>query len=389
MKLLHTSDWHLGRSFYRESLLDAQAAFADHLVRTVRAEKVDCVMLSGDVYDRAIPPLAAMELYDETLLRLADLAAVVVISGNHDSAIRLGIGSRLLDRTGVHIRTAADSTGAPVVLDGVAVYPIPYLEPDLVRASWELDERSHNAALTEAMRRVHADGRRGARVVMAHAFVRGGTPPVVSESERNISVGGAQMVSAEIFDGVDYVALGHLHGRQKVRENVRYSGSPLAYSFSEIDHVKGFWLVDIGADGLRGSDFAEAPVPRALAHLTGDLEELLTLAEYERYRDHWVKATLTDAQRPAGAMDRLRRRFEHTLVLEFAPAAATHAERDRATLLRTKTERELAGEFLAEVTGQQPTPEEQALIDDAFTHCGREEKIRVPAQRTATKERTT
>jgi len=382
MRLLHTSDWHLGRSFHREDLLGAQAAFADHLLETVRAEGVDCVLVSGDVYDRALPPVDAVRLYDETLRRLASVTRVVLISGNHDSAVRLGVGSELLDLAGVHVRTTAESVGRPIPMDDVAIYPIPYLEPDFVRASWGLEERSHAAVLGEAMRRVSADPTPGPRVVLAHAFVTAAdVEPVVSTSERNIAVGGVEKVPAGVFDGVDYVALGHLHGRQTLREGVRYSGSPIAYSFSEERQVKGSWLVDVDEGGLREAVFVEAPVPRPIARLRGTLAELLSDPRYETYTGHWLEVTLTDAGRPAGAMERLRARFPHTLVLGFEPAAVERDERTWAERVRERSGAELACDFLYEVSGEEARPRERALLEDAFTRCRQEERVRVPAPR--------
>lgn len=383
MRLLHTSDWHLGRSFHREDLLGAQAAFADHLLETVRAERVGCVLVSGDVYDRALPPVDAVRLYDETLRRLAALTRVVLISGNHDSAVRLGVGSGLLDGAGVHVRTDPESVGRPVVAEDVAIYPVPYLEPDFVRSRWGLAERSHAAALGEAMRRIRADDTPGTRVVLAHAFVTAGNAaPVVSESERNIAVGGVQMVPASVFDGVGYTALGHLHGRQTLREGVRYSGSPIAYSFSEERQKKGSWLVDVDAGGLRDVAFVEAPVPRPIAQLRGTLAELLSDPRHEAYTGHWLKVTLTDARRPAGAMERLRARFPHTLVLGFEPdAAANEGERTWSERVKERSGVELACDFLYEVGGDEAGPAERALLEDAFTHCRQEERVRVPAPR--------
>src|SRR5512139_2424927 len=326
MRFLHTSDWHLGRSFHREDLLGAQAGFIDHLVDTVRTERVDCVLVAGDVYDRALPPVDAVRLCNEALARLAGHARVVLIAGNHDSAHRLGFGAGLMDAAGVHLRTDPASAGTPVVIENdsesVAVYGIPYLERERVRHPWELEERSHSAALTEAMRRVHADraGRGGPSVVMAHAFVTGGEP---SDSERDISVGGAAHVPAGVFSGADYVALGHLHGRQRIGSSsegtvVHYSGSPLAYSFSETAHLKGSWLVDVRAGGVT-AEFVEAPVPRRLARLRGRLDDLLADDGHAGVEDHWLQITLTDPVRPLAAMERLRRRFPHALVLGHEP----------------------------------------------------------------------
>ncbi len=281
MRILHTSDWHLGRSFHREGMLTHQAAYVDHLLEVVDAEQVDLVVVAGDIYDRALPHVDAVRLADEALARLAaSRASVVLTSGNHDSAQRLGFSSRLIDAAGVFIRTDAGTVGTPVLLEDahgpVAVHGIPYLDPDSVREPWQLSGRSHEAALTEAMRRIRADldGRGpGTRsVVLAHAFVAGAEP---SDSERDISVGGVSIVPTSVFDGIDYAALGHLHGRHTLTESVRYSGSPLAYSFSEATHRKGSWLVELGRDGLATTEFVEAPVPRPLARLRGTLAELL------------------------------------------------------------------------------------------------------------------
>lgn len=383
MRLLHTSDWHLGRSFHREDLLGAQAVFIDHLVETVRSERVDCVLVSGDVYDRALPPVDAVELFDQALARLSELARVILIAGNHDSMHRLGFGSALMDRAGVHLRTDPRTVGTPILFDGLACYGIPYLEPELVRTPWQLEERSHTAALTEAMRRVRVDlaARPGTRsVVLSHAFVIGGAgrEPENSESERDISVGGASHVPAPVFEGVDYVALGHLHGRQAITDRIRYSGSPLAYSFSEEHQIKGCWLVDLGQDGAVAAEFVPAPVPRRLARLRGRLEDLLTDPAYDRYEDRWLQVTLTDADRPAGAMERLRRRFPHALLLGFDTEAAQDTSEGLPHHRRPaeQTDLELASAFVATVTGSPVAESDLALLDQAFQACRVRETLR-------------
>ncbi|GAA4955303.1 exonuclease SbcD [Nonomuraea thailandensis] len=359
MRILHTSDWHLGRSFHRESLLSAQAAFVDHLVETVLAEQVDVVAVAGDVYDRALPPVDAVALLDEALGRLRGAGArVVLISGNHDSALRLRFGSALFEAAGVHVRTSPDQSWEPVLVDGVAFYGIPYLEPELVRAAWELPDRSHTAAISHAMTRIRADAvRHRASVVLSHCFVTGGQ---VSDSERDISVGGVAHVPLQVFDGVDYVALGHLHGRQRMSETVRYSGSPLAYSFSEVGHLKGSWLVTLG----EGAEFVPAPVPRPVGRLRGELEELLTLPAYEGYEDHWLQVVLTDAVRPKSAMERLRARFPHTLALSFDPVGAAPAA--QPVRLSGRPEAEVALDFVREVRGEPAAPEEEDLLRQAI-----------------------
>jgi exonuclease SbcD len=379
MRILHTSDWHLGRSFHGEGLLGAQAAFVDHLVETVESEQVDLVVVSGDIYDRALPPVDAVALADEAFQRLADSRArVVATSGNHDSARRLGFSSRLIDRSGVHLRTDPARVAEPVLLDDehgpVAVYGLPYLEPDVIRHLWGLPARSHHAALSRAMEMVRADlaTRGGARsVVLAHAFVAGGEP---SDSERDIAVGGVSMVATSLFDGLDYTALGHLHGRATLTESVRYSGSPVAYSFSEANHLKGSWLVDLGADGVDEVTFVEAPVPRPLARLEGTLADLLESRRHVVHEQSWVQATLTDPVRPAQAMERLRSRFPHALALRFAPLGGSQPT--PRTTSAGRAPHEIGLDFVRHVRGDGASPEEAALLQRAFECCPEDPDLR-------------
>lgn len=388
MRILHTSDWHLGRSFHRVGMLDAQAGFIDHLLETIESEQVDLVVVSGDIYDRALPPVDAVELADETFARLAgSRAKVVVTSGNHDSQIRLGFNSRLSDAAGVHFRTRWQDVGSPVLLEdehgSVAVYGLPYLEPDAVREAWALPTRSHEAALAEAMCRVRADlaGRDARSVVMAHAFVAGDPEAglqMASDSERDISVGGVQIAPSSLFQGIDYTALGHLHGRHTLGEGIRYSGSPLAYSFSEAKHTKGSWLVELGASGVERCDFVPAPVPRQLATVRGRLEDLLGDARHAAVEDAWLQITLTDSRRPMNAMERLRQRFPHALLLAFDPEGAG---RDRGPVMPRvdgRSDIDIALGFVAEVRSLEATDEETLLLQLACDSCRINEESDAP-----------
>ncbi|MFE9257437.1 exonuclease SbcCD subunit D [Streptomyces sp. NPDC006879] len=373
MRFLHTSDWHLGRSFHRVNLLEAQAAFIDHLVEAARTHQVDAVLVAGDVYDRAVPPLAAVELFDRTLHRLADLGVpTVMISGNHDSPRRLGVGSGLIDRAGIHLRTDPADCHRPVVLRDahaqVALYGLPYLEPALVRDEFAVERTGHEAVLGAAMDRVRADlaeradGTRS--IVLAHAFVHGGAP---SDSERDITVGGVAAVPAAVFDGVDYVALGHLHGSQRITERVRYSGSPIAYSFSEADHRKSMWLVELGPAGELTAERLYAPVPRPIARIRGRLPDLLSDPALTRHEDSWIEATLTDPVRPSEPMARLGARFPHTLALAFAPeeraetTPASYAQR-----LAGRSDQQITEDFVAHVRGGALDPDERSVLHRAF-----------------------
>ncbi|GGY87120.1 exonuclease SbcCD subunit D [Streptomyces nitrosporeus] len=374
MRILHTSDWHLGRSFHRVPLLDAQAAYLDHLVETVARREADAVVVAGDVYDRAVPSLAAVRLFDDALHRLAAAGVpTVMISGNHDSARRLGVGAGLIARAGIHLRTDPADCAMPVVLPDahgdVAFYGLPYLEPALVRDTLGATGTGHEAVLTAAMDRVRADlaGRpAGTRsVVLAHAFVAGGEP---SDSERDITVGGVAAVPAGVFDGVDYVALGHLHGCQTVTDRVRYSGSPLAYSFSEHVHRKSMWLVDLGPAGELAAERVDCPVPRPLARLRGRLGTLLEDPALEKHREAWVEATLTDPVRPEEPMARLTARFPHTLALVLEPERspedplASYAQR-----LGGRDDQQIAEDFVAHVRGGSgPSEQERTVLRSAL-----------------------
>ncbi|MCM2577383.1 exonuclease SbcCD subunit D [Streptomyces meridianus] len=374
MRILHTSDWHLGRSFHRVNMLPAQAAFIDHLVETVRSRRVDAVLVAGDVYDRAVPPLAAVELYDDALHRLADLGVpTVMISGNHDSARRLGVGAGLFERAGIHLRTDPAGCSTPVVLaddhGDVVLYGLPYLEPALAREKLGAARVSHTAVLSAAMDRVRADlADRPAdtrSVVLAHAFVSGGAG---SDSERDITVGGVAAVPPEVFDGVDYAALGHLHGCQSITGRVRYSGSPLAYSFSEAGHRKSMWLVELGPDGSLDAERVDCPVPRRLVRLQGRLEDLLADPALECHQESWVEATLTDPARPAEPMARLTRRFPHVLNLRFAPERPPEDRSSSyAGRVGGRTDEQIAEDFVGHVRGGAgPDEQERAVLREVL-----------------------
>ncbi|MFB6857179.1 exonuclease SbcCD subunit D [Streptomyces sp. NPDC056341] len=373
MRLLHTSDWHLGRAFHRVNMLGAQAEFIGHLVATVRERDVDAVVVSGDVYDRAVPPLAAVELFDDALHRLAEQGIpTVMISGNHDSARRLGVGAGLIGRAGIHLRTDPGACATPVLIPDatgdVAFYGLPYLEPALVKDEFGVPKPGHEAVLAAAMDWVRADlaerpaGTRA--VVLAHAFVTGGE---ASDSERDITVGGVAAVPSGVFDGVDYVALGHLHGSQVISERVRYSGSPLPYSFSEADHRKSMWLVDLDADGFAAAERVDCPVPRPLARIRGDLADLLARPELTAHEESWVEATLTDPVRPDDPMARLAERFPHTLSLAFDPQRAPEdPDVSYAQRLKGRDDQQIAEDFVTHVRGAGPDERERAVLREAL-----------------------
>ncbi|MCJ1710111.1 exonuclease SbcCD subunit D C-terminal domain-containing protein [Clavibacter michiganensis subsp. phaseoli] len=377
MRILHTSDWHLGRTLHGEDLHAHHAAFLDHLVDLVREREVDVVLVAGDVYDRAVPGVPSVRLLGDALARLSALATVIVTPGNHDSAARLGFASALL-RDGLRILASVEALDVPVVIDDadgpVAFYGVPYLDPDAVRATLAAPgapplPRSHEAVLGAAMERVRADaaGRPDARVVVvAHAFVTGAAP---SESERDIRVGGFDQVPASAFSGADYVALGHLHGAQEVRAGsatprIRYSGSPLAFSFGERMQRKSSALVELAADGSTTVELVDAPVPRRLAEVTGTLAEIVD-GRHADLADAWVRVHVTDPVHPPHLVARVREALPHALVVLHEPAGRVEGVRSRVVDATTDP-LEVAADFVAYATGAAPTEAEALALRQAY-----------------------
>lgn len=368
MRILHTSDWHLGRTFHGVDLLGDQRAVLAEIAEVVAAESVDVVIVAGDVYDRSVPSADAVRVYDDGLAEIAAAGATIVVtSGNHDSPTRLGAGSAFAAAGGLHLRTTIADIDRPVLLDDehgpVAIYGIPYLEPDVSRRELGIDlPCGHDGVLTAAMDRVRADlADRAARsVVVAHAFVVGGES---TGSERSISVGGVETVAAEVFSGVDYVALGHLHSPQRVNETVRYSGSVLPYSFGERSHRKAVWLLDLDADGIAEIRRHELPVIRGLSELRGTLDELLTEDRFADAESDYVDAVLTDARRPVDAMRRLRDRFPHAVHLRWEGASVTEGLDYRARV-HGRTDTEIIHSFVTDMRDA-PSAGERQLIERA------------------------
>ena len=366
MKILHTSDLHLGRSFHGRSLQADQEAICAELVRVCAREQVDAVLIAGDVYDQASPRTEVIQLLSRLLGELnAQGTTVVLTSGNHDSAARLGFGDTILEGAGVHLRTRLADAARPVLLDETtAVYGIPYLDPRAAGPSLGV-QPTHAAVLEAVAERIRADlaRRPGVRgIVMAHCFAVGAEP---TDSERAIESGSLGAVPASVFRGLDYAALGHLHGRQQITPTVRYSGSPLRFSFSETDQVKGYWMLERTEGGIEATPGAwEHQVP--LARLRGCLEELLEDPELDWARERMCQITLTDAERPAHPMERLRTRFPHTVELLFDGLRTRPAGSYAQRLARARTPEQVCAEFYEQVRRRPLDEPERRLVEGAL-----------------------
>ncbi|MFB8281821.1 exonuclease SbcCD subunit D [Nocardia colli] len=370
MRMLHTSDWHIGRTFHGVDLLADQARSLTAIAELVAAESVDVVVLPGDVYDRSIPSADAIAVCNRGFeaIRAAG-ARIVATSGNHDSPARLGAGASFAAAGGLYLRTTVAEADRPVVLDDehgpVAFYGIPYLEPDITRAELGVPQaRSHADILDAAMARIRADIAQRDKirtVVLAHAFVVGGE---ATGSERSISVGGVETVPMSAFDGIDYVALGHLHSPQTLSESVRYCGSPLPYSFAESSHRKAVWLIELDAAGLHSVERRDLPVVRGLSKLTGTLDDLLNDAGHAPAEEHYVSAVLTDSTRPVDAMRKLRERFPHAVHVEWVRPEGNPELRYRERV-HGRRDTEVAQSFLTDVRGE-PSKGEMAWLERAL-----------------------
>ncbi len=388
MRILHTSDWHIGRTFHGHSTLDALRGVLETLTTQVRENDVDVVIVAGDVFDSATPAAACYGLLSDTLAALADTGArVVVTSGNHDSAARLGFQAGLL-REGIHVLTDPEAVGTPITIDDadgpVHVYGIPFLEPALLRHVWP-DARTQAAALGHAMDLVRADlaARGGRSVAVAHCFAAGVEP--TPHLERDIQQGGLDVVPLTTFAGVDYVALGHIHGRNRLAPHIRYAGAPLHYSFGEGDKPRGSWLVELDADGYADARWLELPVPRRVRTLRGRFDDLLVDPDLAGDEDAWVSVEYTDDLPQADPMRRLQERFPFCAKVVHAPLARTEGD-ERTYVQRVRSARsdaELVEAFLVHVrAGEGATERESELLRDVFDEHVRvraDERVRVGA----------
>jgi exonuclease SbcD len=383
MRILHTSDWHIGRTFHGNSTMDALAEVLAALTVQVQRHEVDVVVVAGDVFDSATPAGAAYTLLGDALLALHQTGATVVVtSGNHDSAARLGFQARLL-RDGIHVLTDPLAIGEPVTVtddDGpVHFFGVPYLEPAIVRQHWaDAELRTQAQTLAHAMQIVREgmQANPGRSVAVAHCFAAGVDATV--GLEREVRQGGLDVVPLAVFDGPDYVALGHIHGRQQISERVRYSGAPLHYSFGEQNKPRGSWLVDLDATGLSSVEWLDLPIPRRLVTLTGPLDEILSDANVAAHADDWVCAVYTDAVAQTEPMRRLRERYPHCAMVQHLPSeTAEIVERSYADRLRgAVTDPERIEAFLEHVrSGHGATEREGELIREVLDDRVRAEAL--------------
>ena len=391
MRLLHTSDWHLGRSFHGTSLLEEQAQAMARIVELAREGEVDAVLIAGDIYDRAIPPAEAVQLFNDTLaqLRLSG-AAVIAIAGNHDSHVRVSVYDPLLSALGVSIRGEVRRAQEPVLVEArrggppVAIYPLPYLDPAVdgpvlcTEAEGPPPSRLRHEDITRlALERLRNDLRRRAghrSVVVAHTFVAGGEP---CESERELTVGNVDQVSVGAFAGFDLVALGHLHRCQDLDgARLAYCGSPLPYSFSEQHQQKVVRLIELNAAGMPAVERVPLHVGRPLATVEGTIDQLLQDPSLEGATGARVRVILTDEELPLQAKPRLQRRFPFIAELRHRPPQVERASLSvrHQQVQQAASPWDLASAFFADQQGRPASPAEALLLQEALTAASQAEE---------------
>jgi exonuclease SbcD len=381
MKLIHTADWHLGRLFHNVHLTRDQEHVLRQLVTLVADVRPAAVLVAGDLYDRAVPPTEAVKLLGDVLTEIVDGLGVPVIAvaGNHDSAVRVGFAASLLRERGLHLVGELPQAASPVTLTDehgpVHVFPLPFADPAEARHAYADDEIHDQEGVVRAGVRVALAaaplGER--RVAVGHAFVAGSleTP----ESERPLSVGGAQQVPAAVFDGFDYVALGHLHRPQTCGSaTVRYAGSPLKYSFAEHDHEKSVAVVDIGPPNSAGGEAGAAGRARVavetvaltplrdVRRLEGTLAELLGRGRDDPARDDYVLAALLDKGALLDPIGQLRAVYPQALSIERPVYEATGSGADQRPRPGSVGDLELFGTFFRYAAGEDLSAEERAEL---------------------------
>jgi exonuclease SbcD len=388
MRILHTSDWHLGRSVGPVSLSGDQEAFVDWLVGVVAAESVDLVVIAGDIYDRSIPPTESVVLFREALQRLrATGARVAAITGNHDGADRVDTYHDLLDGSGVLLRGGYSAVGEVLTLDfadgPLDLVLLPFLDPQAAPDRLPTDapdpsddsfarriKRTHQSVLAAAVEAVQPSLGAPRSLAVSHAFVAGA---VESESERQLTIGGTAAVDAAVFEPFSYTALGHLHRPQDVagKSTLRYSGTPLAYSFSE-EHAKSVTVVDMAPDGACTIEHVAVPVGRAVLTIEGTLDTLLQARPTAAAAQSLVRAIITDPGVVLDAKQKLSAVYPHVVEIVLKPTNAdgtpvvdTGAVVDR----RTQTPADIAEAFWQASVGAQPAANERTLLHLAIEHA--------------------
>lgn len=378
MRFIHTGDWHLGRQLHRRSLIEDQAWWLDRFVECVAEKRPDAVVIAGDVYDRAVPPAEAVALLDDTLTRIVRGLGVpvVMIAGNHDGPERVGFASRVLDEAGLFVSgRLGEEVPSCVIGEGeeaVRFWMLPYADPIITRSVLSApDVHDHEAAVEACVERIRAAGAtEPLQVLVTHHFVAGG---LTSDSERGLTVGGTGAVGASVFEGFDYVALGHLHKRQTLAEGrIHYPGSALKYAFDETSQSKAVSLVELTADGPV-IETIELGALRDVRRVTGRYTEVLERAAQDDRRDDYIEVILDEVAMPPDARGRLEELYPNLMSVSRTievrgpdsgdDGPATHQ-------VERMSDEELFERFFENVTGEPMAQDQRAVLIELLGDLG-------------------
>jgi DNA repair protein SbcD/Mre11 len=396
MKIIHTGDWHIGKIVNEFSMIEDQRFILQQLIKVIEEEKPHALVIAGDLYDRSIPPVEAVELLDEVFNKiLLELKVpVLAIAGNHDSAERLSFGSRILTNNGLHIAGVFDGEVKKVALEDengeVCFYLLPYCDPREIKHILQDEEIcNHDVAMKKVTDKIKAAKKQGEKsVLVAHGYVtfmkeiaadgesqgiRAGLQ--VSASERPLSIGGTDLISGEHFEGFTYTALGHLHGPQRVgSDRIRYSGSLLKYSFSETKHNKGVTIVEIDDKGEVSINHRELIPRRDMRLIKGPLAELISPKVYSKENiEDYIYAVLTDEDELIDPISKLRAVYPNIMGLHREDNSSRENSRTSAsTGYKDKSKLQLFEEFYKSIMGKELTEEKQNIVKDVIESVDKE-----------------
>ncbi len=365
MKLLHLSDLHLGKRLNQFSLLEDQKYILNQILEIVEKEQPDCIMIAGDVYDKAIPSAEAVALFDDFLSKLAEQQLpVFIISGNHDSPERVAFGAQIMKYRQIYLSPVYDGTVQPITLKDefgeVCFYMLPFIKPFTVRNIFK-DKKinSYTEAASVAVEAMQVDTS-VRNVLIAHQFITGAEQ---CDSEE-IYVGGLENIDADVFSAFDYTALGHLHSPQNVGGNprIRYCGTPLKYSFSEVHHHKSVTIVQLNEKNTLPEIRTIPLIPLiGMQEIKGRFDEIIQMEK----SDNYTRVILTDEENIPEAVNRLRRRFPNIMILEYENQQKTTVA-DLKTIPNTEqqTPLELFSEFYSQMNENSLTAEQSEFVEN-------------------------
>lgn len=367
MKVLHTADWHIGKKLHGYDLLPDQAYILDQIKKIAKDEAVDAIVIAGDLYDRSVPSEDSVRLLNQTIAdwNLTEQFPLLAISGNHDSATRLATGAPWFNQANFHLHTRLQEAFTPIEMKDTQFFLLPYFEPVDARIYFEdPDLRTIQAAMPKVIAKIQESfDPKKKHVLVSHFFVAGSSK---TDSETKIEVGGLDGINGNLLQDFDYVALGHLHGKDALKmENARYSGSPLKYSLSEKDQTKGVWIVETATGEF---SFRELSPLHEIQELQTSFEKLLTPAFYSTInREDYLSILLEDRAVIPNLMNQLRQVYPRIIQVERANGFETAVEtRLKTENIKEKSPISLTEDFFTEVSQNELTPQQKSWIEEGL-----------------------